>query len=320
MSSSQSKVAIIAAIAANLALAICKFVAAAFTGSSAMLSEGIHSSVDTGNQALLLLGTRLSKRPPDELHPFGHGLDLYFWTLIVALFIFGVGGGVSIYEGILHIIHPQEVESVAWSYSVLGLGILFEGTSWGFALHGFLKSTRGRSMWTTVRNTKDPTLVAVLFEDSAALVGLVVAFVGIYLGRALHAPFMDGVASIVIGLILMSVASILAFESRKLLIGESADPAVVRSIHDLVLSDPAVERASPPLTLHFGPDNVLVNLDVDFHADLTLHQIESAIDRLESAIRTKHPRVRRVFLEARSIVPSQPATDHADHAEPIEPS
>jgi cation diffusion facilitator family transporter len=307
MSAADSKVAVLAALAANLALALSKFVAAGFTGSSAMLSEGIHSTVDTGNQALLLVGARLSRRPADDLHPFGHGLDLYFWTLIVALFIFGVGGGVSIYEGILHLIEPSEVKSVAWSYAVLGLGILFEGASWFLALRGFLRSMRGRGFWKTVRQTKDPTLVAVLFEDSAALAGLVVAFAGIYLGRRLDTPELDGVASIVIGLILMAVASVLAFESRKLLIGESADPEVVRSIRAIVTADAAVLRARTPLTLHLGPDNILVNLEVHFRPELTSAGIEEAVDRLESAIRAAHPTVRRVFLEMQSI-----SEDHPD--------
>lgn len=298
----ESKPAILAAIAGNLALAATKFAAAAFTGSSAMLSEAIHSSVDTGNGVLLLVGIRLSRRPADDDHPFGHGLDLYFWTLIVAISIFGIGGGVSVYEGILHVLNPEPLTEVAWNYVVLGCGVVFEGVSWLFALRGFAAAKGRRGVWETIRDTKDPTLFAVLLEDSAALLGLLVAFLGIFFGRLLDNPHLDGAASITIGLILMAVAWILALESRKLLLGESADPEVVDSIHEIVVGDPAVERARRPLTMHLGPHEVLVNLDVQFRKTLTADEIEQAVDRLETAIRRRHPDVARIFVEVESLL------------------
>jgi|SRR5919108_2892074 cation diffusion facilitator family transporter len=300
----KSKTAIYAAIGGNLSVAITKFVAAAFTGSSAMLSEGIHSLVDTGNGALLVLGLKLSKRPPDASHPFGYGLDLYFWTLIVALLIFGVGGGVSIYEGILHVMHPVPIESPIWNYAVLGIAVVFESIAWTFALKGFVAAMGRRGVWETIRTTKDPTLFTVLFEDSAALLGILVAFLGIYLGHKFELSVLDGIASIVIGLILMVTASILAYESRSLLTGESADPKIVASIRQLVESDAAVEAARQPLTLHFGPHEILVNLDVHFRNQLTAFELDQAVDRLEKKIRAKHPQVKRIYLEIESITAS----------------
>lgn len=296
-----SSTAIYAAIAGNFALTVTKFVVAAITGSAAMLSEGIHSLVDTGNGGLLLLGVRLSKRPPDKDHPFGHGLELYFWAVIVALLIFGIGGGMSAYEGIVHILNPREINEYFWIYVVLGCGVLFEGISWVFAVRTFLKAKGERGVWETIHNTKDPTIFAVLLEDSAALVGLVIAFAGIGLGQWLENPYFDGLASILIGLILMGVATILAWESKTLLIGEGADPKMVSEIQAMVERDPEVQNAKRPLTMHFGPRDVLVNLDVQFRSDLTGAEIELAVDRLERQIRTRFPVVQRIFLETRSI-------------------
>jgi cation diffusion facilitator family transporter len=297
----ESKPVIIAAICGNLALAITKFVTAAFSGSSAMLSEAVHSLVDTGNGGLLLLGLHLSKRPADDDHPFGHGLELYFWSLIVAVMIFGVGGGISVYEGILHVLNPKPLENVMWNYVAIGAGVVLEGTAWLFALKGFRRAMGKRGAWETIRDTKDPTIFAVLLEDSAALLGLLAAFLGILLGHLLDLPVLDGIASIVIGILLMAVASILARESRKLLIGESADPAVVAGVLAIVRNDPAVELARRPLTLQLGPWEVLVNLDVQFRRDLSAADVEHAVGRMERAIRAEHPQVKRIFLETASI-------------------
>ena len=302
---SESKTVIYAAIGGNLCVAIAKFVAAAFTASSAMIAEGIHSLVDTGNGLLLLLGIRLSKRPPDEDHPFGHGLELYFWTLIVSIMVFGVGGGVSVYEGILHLMPPTEMTNVVWNYSVLGVAAVFEGAAWLFALRGFWRAKGTRGIWATIRTTKDPTIFAVLFEDTAALLGLIVAAAGIYLSHTLGHPLFDGAASIVIGLILMAVSSVLAYESRALLLGESADPEMVEAIRKLAQASPAVEHVQKPLTMHFGPHDVLVNLALKFRGSLSTADVERAIDQLERDIRQQYPDVKRIFLEAESLSKSE---------------
>ncbi|WP_166831329.1 cation diffusion facilitator family transporter [Thalassoroseus pseudoceratinae] len=302
MAASGSKIAIYGAIAGNGAIAVTKFIAAGITGSSAMLSEGIHSVVDTGNGALLLLGIRLSQRPADDEHPFGYGLDLYFWTLIVAVLIFGIGGGVSFYEGIQHVMHPGELQDPTANYIVLGLAIVFEGAAWWLALKGFLQAkNKDHGVWQAIRHSKDPTTFAVLFEDSAAMLGLVVAFLGIYFGHLFEMPVLDGVASIIIGLILMGVALLLIRETRGLLIGESADPTTVANVRQIATNDPAVQRVRKPLTLHFGPETILLALDVHFHDELSADDVETAIDRLEEAIRAQHPQIKHIFLEADSI-------------------
>lgn len=290
-----------AAISANVAIAATKFAAAAVTGSSAMRAEAIHSLVDTGNGVLLLIGLHRSRRPADREHPFGHGLELYFWSFLAAIFIFAVGGGMSLYEGIVHLRRPASIGSAFWGYLVIGAAALFEGTSWSFALRGLRSVSKGRGVWSTIRRSKDPSRFLVLFEDSAALAGLAVAAAGLWLSERTGDARWDGVASLVIGAILCTVALFLALDSRKLLIGETADPAVVRSIRKIVESDPATVRSGKPLTMHLGPKGVLVNLDVQFRPGLSAGELEKAIERLEGRIRKAHPEVERIFLEARSL-------------------
>ncbi|MGD1994190.1 MAG: cation diffusion facilitator family transporter, partial [Anaerolineae bacterium] len=227
--SSAKPVTIYAAIAANFLIAVSKFIVAGITGSSAMLSEGIHSVADTGNQALLLLGIRLSKRPSDADHPFGHGKELYFWSLIVAIVLFGVGGGISLYEGIIHLQHPAELGDPTWNYVVLGMATVFESFAFVIAFRELVRAAGQKSMWQAVRESKDPTIFVVLFEDAAALAGLIVAFLGVFLGHQLDMPILDAISSLVIAVILMSVAAFLAYESRLLLLGEAADPEIVQS-------------------------------------------------------------------------------------------
>lgn len=296
-----SRGAIYAAIAGNFAIAVTKFVAAFITGSSAMLAEGIHSLVDTGNGGLLLLGIRRSQRPADATHPFGHGKDLYFYTLMVAVLIFAVGGGVSIYEGVLHALHPEPMGDPTINYVVLGLGVLFEGLAWVAALRGFIAVKGERSIWRAIRTSKDPTTFAVLFEDSAALLGLLVAALGIFLGHRLDLPILDGVASIVIGTLLCTVALLLLRETKGLLLGESADPAVRESIRTLALQDPAISEVGRLLTMHMGPHEVLLNLDLQFDRSLSAEDVERAVDRLEARIRSEHEDVRHIFIEAESL-------------------
>jgi cation diffusion facilitator family transporter len=296
-----SKKSIYAALIANLIIAASKFVAAWFSGSSAMLSEGIHSIVDTGNSGLLLLGIRLSQKPADEEHPFGHGKELYFWTLIVAVVIFAGGGGISLYEGVLHLLHPQPIEDPKWSYIVLGIAALTEGWSLKVALHEF-RAVQGRqSLLRAIQSSKDPTTFTVLIEDSAALAGIVAAFLGIYLGHALDNPYLDGAASVVIGLILAAVAILLVYESRGLLIGEAADRQTLASVREIAERDPCVERVRRLLTTYFGPDSVLLNMDIQFREGLSAGEVEAAVERIEKAIRMKHPEIKNIFIEAESI-------------------
>ena len=299
--SGSAKKTIYAAMAANFAIAVTKFIAASFTGSSAMLSEGIHSVVDTGNELLLLLGLRLSKKPADDSHPFGYGQELYFWTLIVALFIFAIGGGMSIYEGIDHIQHPEPLTDPRWNYVVLGLAVIFEGYSWNIALQEFLADKQEESFWTAIRASKDPTIFTILFEDTAALVGLLVAFIGVFSGHLLNNVYLDGVASITIGVILCGVAILLAAESKGLLIGEGARPETVASIREITNNDPAVDKVIKVLTLHFGPQEILLNLEIEFVDDLETEELANVIERLESAIGIQHPEIKNIFIEAKSI-------------------
>ncbi|MBL1178266.1 cation diffusion facilitator family transporter [Pantanalinema sp. GBBB05] len=292
---------IFAAIAANLAIAITKFIAASITGSSAMLSEAIHSVVDTGNELVLLYGIHRSKRPADENHPFGYGQELYFWTLIVAILIFAIGGGMSVYEGISHIQHPSPIEDPTWNYVVLGLAIVFEGFSWTVALKEFLPSKGTQSFWQAVRISKDPTIFTVLFEDSAALLGLVVALFGVFLGHWLNNPYLDGTASIIIGVILAIVAILLAREARGLLVGEGASSTTIKQIRSLVCTDPAVKGVLRVLTLYFGPEEILLNLELQFDQALTAEEVAGTIERLEATIFGHYPRIKHIFIEAKSL-------------------
>jgi cation diffusion facilitator family transporter len=300
--SSERPITVYGAIAANAVIGLSKFAAGIISGSSAMLSEAIHSVVDTGNELLLLLGIHRSRRPADELHPFGHGKELYFWTLIVAILLFGLGGGMSIYEGISHLRHPAEIKDPVWNYVVLGIAFVAEGTSWAIALNKLLRNRKpGQGIWDALRASKNPAVFVVLAEDSAALLGIWVAFLGVLLGHALRNPYLDGAASIIIGLILATVAGFLAYESRDLLVGESADPDVLQSIRRLAEADPAVVDVSRPLTMHFGPDQVLLNLDIEFRPDLSAAEITAAVDRLEAGIRKERPSIKRIFIEAESL-------------------
>lgn len=291
------------AIAANFAIAVAKFVAAFFSGSSAMLSEAIHSTVDTGNECLLLLGLKRSRKPPDPLHPFGYGKELYFWSLVVAIALFGLGGGLSLYEGIDHLRHPAPLGDPTWSYGVLGIAFVAEGASWIIALREF-QANKARRMgyWKGFKASKDPSVFTVLGEDSAALLGIVAAFLGVFLGHRLDNPYLDGCASIAIGLILAGVALLLAYESRGLLVGESARPEVVSTINDIARNDPAIAKVGTVLTLHFGPEDILLNMDVQFHPGLPVEEAARAIDRLEADIQAACPDVKRIYVKAERAI------------------
>lgn len=297
---SESKVAVVAAIAGNLGIAVSKFTAAAFSGSSAMLSEAIHSLVDTGNGVLLLYGMRRSKRPPDPEHPFGYGHELYFWTLIVAVLIFGLGGGMSIVNGWRHVMHPEPASDLGWSYAVLGIATVFEAISWWFGWKAFRSERRGRGILETIVGSKDPTTYSVLLEDSAALLGLVFAFLGIWAGSTLGMPWLDGLASILIGLLLCSVAVLMVNESRKLLVGEGVGKETLAGIRRIVEADPGVAKLERIFTMYLGPEEVMLVMEVHFRQGPGTDVREAAM-RITRDLQDAYPRIRRVSFDAGSL-------------------
>ncbi len=297
----KGKKSIYAAIIGNALIAVTKFIAAGITGSSAMLSEAVHSLVDTGNGGLLLLGLRLGRRPADETHPFGYGKEVYFWTLLVAMLIFAGGGGVSLYEGIQHIRHPTPTGDPAVAFVVLGLAFVFEGVAWSVAWREF-RIVRGReTTWQAIHHGKDPTAYAVLLEDSAAMAGILVAAIGIGAAHRLEMPVLDGVASVIIGLILATVALVLAGETRGLLVGEAARAPLVEGVRSLAEEDKAVVEVVRMLSMNVGPEDVLVNLDLRFERELNAVEVAEAVKRIEGRIKTTFPQVRYLFMEVASI-------------------
>ena len=297
----ESKKAVVAALFGNLAVAVTKFVAAFATGSSAMFSEGIHSTVDTADEGLLLLGLKRSKKPADEQHPLGHAHELYFWSFVVAVIIFGLGGGVTIYEGIMGLLHPHALEDPTWNYVVLALAALFEGITLTIGYRQFRKQVGDAPILKAIRRSKDPSVFTVVIEDTAALAGIAVAFLGVYLGHFFGSSRFDAGASIVIGLILGTVALLIGYEVRGLLIGESADPELVRQVRELAEDDSAVDRANPPVTVQLGPESVLVALELQFCSGASSGEVTEAIDRIEHAIRGRFPEVHHIYIEAESI-------------------
>ena len=295
---SGSRKVIYAALIGNTLVSITKFVAASLTGSSAIFSEGVHSVVDTGNQALLLFGLKQAKKPADENYPFGHGKEIYFWSFVVAILIFALGAGISIYEGIRHVLHPVPIENPAINYIVLGLAIIFEGGALYFAVKEFRLTKGGMGYLEAVHRGKDPSLFVVLFEDTAALTGLLIALLGIALGQATGVPIFDGIASILIGILLGVTAIWLAYETKGLLIGESASREVRLSIHRIAQQVDAVEHVNEVLTMHMGPEFILVNLSVDLRDNLRVGEVEKTIAALDRKIISKFPEVKRVFIEA----------------------
>jgi len=296
--SASSKKVIYAALVGNALVAVTKFIAAAVTGSSAMLSEGIHSVVDTGNQLLLLLGLHKAKKPASERFPFGHGKEVYFWSFVVALLIFAVGSGVSLYEGFHQIMHPTPIKQPYINYIVLALAMLFEGAALYFALTEFTRTKGKWSYLEAVKKGKDPTTFVVLFEDTAATLGLLVAFLGVFLTQVTGQLIWDGVASVVIGLILGGTAIWLAYETKGLLIGESANVKVVEDIRRIIADYPQVNYLNEVLTLHMGPSYILVNLSIDFHDQIKADELEHVIARLDTQIKQAWPNIKRIFIEA----------------------
>ncbi|HWK69198.1 MAG TPA: cation diffusion facilitator family transporter [Rhizobiaceae bacterium] len=288
---------IYAALAGNLLIALTKFGAALLTGSSAMLSEGVHSLVDTGNGLLMLYGLHRSAQPPDLLHPFGHGRELYFWSFIVALLVFALGAGVAFYEGVMHVLDPVPIENPTVNYVVLALCFVFEGATWWIARKEFA-SRKGRLGYLeAVRRSKDPTVYTVLFEDSAALLGLAFASAGVLAAELTGIHELDGVASIGISLILAATAIFLARESKGLLMGEPALPHVQRTILATAQSDKAVEGVNGVLTVQLGPEQVVANLSIEFADHLTAPEIEACVERIESRLAAEVPQVRALFVK-----------------------
>jgi cation diffusion facilitator family transporter len=292
----ESRPAIIAALIGNGLIAVTKGIAAAITGSSAMLSEAVHSLVDSGNEVLLLYGQHRSSRPADEVHPFGYGRELYFWCFVVALMIFALGAGISIYEGVIHIRHPEAIIKPYINFIVLGVAFVFESVSWFVAWRGFQRVRGDGSIWHVVRASKDPTMFMVLFEDTAALIGIVIAAVGTGLAVAYEAPWIDGSASILIGLVLAAVAGVLARESKNLLIGERADPILQEAIREAADREACVRSVRRVLTTHMAPDQVIATMDVEFDDRLTIPDVEKLIGRIEGGLRDRHPELSRVFI------------------------
>ena len=300
----ESRSSVITAIAGNVAIAVSKLGAAAITGSAAMLSEAIHSLVDTGNGGLMLYGMHRSKLPPDEAHPFGHGHELYFWSVIVGVLIFGLGGGMSIVSGWRHVVDPADLGEPKWSYIVLAASAFFEGVSWFFGWKAFRAERRGRGVVETVIVSKDPTTFAVLLEDSAALAGILLAFVGVWVSTSLGIEWADGAASILIGVLLCGVAGVMVNESRKLIVGEGVEPRTLRAIRGIVAGDSSIVHVGELLTMYLGPDEVLLVVEVRFRSGDTI-DVRGAVTRVKKAIQDKYPRIRRIFFDSASLEGSE---------------
>ena len=295
--SESNKVVVYAALIGNLIIAMVKFVAAYLTNSSAMLSEAIHSVVDTLNEILLLYGLKKSQQPANMRHPFGYGRELYFWAFIVALMVFALGSVVSIYQGIQHIRHPEEIVSPVINYVVLGIAIVVEGTSWFIALKSFRKSKGKLGYFQAFRRSKVPTTFTVLFEDTAALLGLVIALLGVYFSHTLNMPVLDGIASILIGVILAVAALLLGRETKGLLLGETADPLLRQNVLSIAQQDPAVLSANGLITEQLGAHQVLAALSLEFKDNLTSDQIEACVNRIEANTKKVHPEVVALFVK-----------------------
>lgn len=316
---SGSKKVIYAAAIGNAGIAVTKFIASAMTGSGAMLAEAIHSVVDTSNQMLLLWGIRQSNRPPSKEFPLGHGKEVYFWSFIVAIMVFAVGAGVSLYHGVSRVIHPHPMENVNVNYIVLLIAMVFEGAAWYFAFVGFRAAKGKRGYIEAAREGKDPTLFVVLLEDSAALLGLIVAFLGIWLGQVTGNLYFDGAATILIGLILTLVAYFLAIETKSLLIGEAADPEVDEKIRGIVSQDDRIISVNELITMQMGPQHILVNLSLEFDRKLSSGDVQSTISEFNEQIKDAVPTVSRVFIEAESWAEHH-AQQSAQRVDPAENS
>ena len=292
----KANIVLYGALFANLGIAVAKFAAAAVSGSSSMLTEGVHSLVDSGNQVLLLYGQSRAKRPPDAYHPFGYGRELYFWAFVVAILIFAIGAGVSIYEGWSHIADPEPLRDPTINYVVLGVAFLLEGSSWGIAVREFNAGRGAQGWWKAVKRSKDPAGFIVLFEDSAALLGLAIAAVGVWVSHATGDARYDGMASIAIGGVLAAVAVLLAREAKGLLIGESAEPDLVTQIWRLLERRPEITAVNHVRTIHTAPDAIFVAVSADFEDGLMMGRAESLIEEMEAELKAAEPRLSSIYI------------------------
>lgn len=299
---SSSKQVIYVALIGNVLIAITKAAAAVWTGSAAMVSEAVHSFVDTGNQILLLYGMQRAARNADPEHPIGYGRELYFWSFIVALMVFALGAGVSIYEGVLHLQHIERIRDPMINYGVLGIAFIVEGASWLVSLREVNLTKGTADYYTAFRKTKDPTIFMVLLEDSAALLGILIAALGIFAATHLKVPVADGIASICIGMVLACTASLLARESKSLLIGERADRALCDSILRIAEAASPASRANGVLTVHLAPEQILAALSLEFADELRAPQIEDAVINIERKIKAAHPEVVRLFVKPQTAM------------------
>lgn len=305
-----SKTPLYTALAANLGIAATKFVAASITGSSAMVSEGIHSLVDTGNELLLLLGLNRSQRPADEKRPFGYGREQYFWSYVVALLIFAVGGGVSLYEGVIHMQHPEPVGDPFWNYVVLGIALVLDGYSLLTAWRAFNAQRGGQSLWAAVKDSKDSATFTVLFEDASDVLGLIIAFLGVFLSHQLNNPYLDGIASILIGVLLVGVAIVLARESKSLLMGEGVDPDTARQIVALTEADASVLKAIKIATIYLGPEEITLVQGVAFQPNLTTDTINKAIVRIHASVYQAFPAIKHAYMQPIALTDTDEPPTH----------
>ncbi|MBA3896590.1 MAG: cation diffusion facilitator family transporter [Sphingomonadaceae bacterium] len=286
---------LIVALAANLGIAAAKFVAAAITGSSAMLTEGVHSLVDSTNQLLLLYGQKRAAKPPDARHPSGYGRELYFWSFVVALLVFALGAGVSIYEGVLHVLHPEPAVAPLIAYGVLAIAFALEGGSTVAAFRAFDAARGSLNWWQALRRSKDASTLVVLLENGAAMAGIIVAAIGLALSQATGNPVFDGGASVVIGLILGFVALFLAREAKGLLIGEAADPELIEGLR-AAATRPGVMRTGEVITVHNAPDQIVAAMSVDFDNRIGAGDVERIVCEIEAEVREKWPAVMRLYI------------------------
>ncbi|RLQ87844.1 cation diffusion facilitator family transporter [Notoacmeibacter ruber] len=314
---SESTGAVLAALFANLGIAITKFIAAALSGSASMLAEGFHSLVDTANQGFLLIGIHQSKKPADERHPFGYGNALYFWAFVVAIFLFSLGCGFSIYEGVTHLLHDEAGVSGDGAFptiavAVLVIAFLFEGYSWSVAFRNFERTRAGRGFYSDLRDLKDPAVFVVLAEDTAACIGIVIAAAGVLLSWYTAMPVFDGAASILIGIILGIVAIILAIEVKALLIGETADPDVLSDIRQRMARHPEIVAVNELRSMHLGPRDILLATSLDFQNEIKAGRIEQLVSEMEEEIRRRHPMIRKLYFEVQSAAGHRTFADQSN--------
>lgn len=301
MAKGSSLKSILGALGANLGIAFIKFVAAFFTGSSAMLSEAIHSLVDCSNSIFLILGHKLSLRNADSKHPFGYGKEIYFWTLLVAVSLFGIGGGMAIYEGITHILDPHPIENILVNFLVLLGSLALEGWSTYISYKELKKETNVKGFFNAINRSKDPSVFAVLLENMAAILGLGVAFIGLVISYYHNNPYIDGITSIIIGFVLIAMSILLAYESKGLLVGESADEELIAEVINLTQNHPMVEKAEEPLTMVLGPNEVFMAIEIHFTSKTDFKEMIIALDQIENDIKIKYPIIKRVFIESKCL-------------------